>query len=81
MDGPRGAVGALRGQGHGDFGELWLFFMPASMLAPAEGVADKTGRSERAGGERGTEDLGARGRLPPPLFPSALSIEFKCKKR
>ena len=31
-----------------------------------EGVADKTAARERAAGERRSENLGARGRLPPP---------------
>ena len=59
-------VGALRGLGVCVSGVVGVFLANATALpAPAEGVADKTGRRERAGGERGTEDLGARGRLPP----------------
>ena len=46
----------------------WTVFALQCRAAPylGEGVADKTAARERAAGERRSEDLGARGRLPPP---------------
>ena len=46
------------------------------VASPAEGAADKTAGKERTEGERLNEDLGARGKLPPPTISGRLFYRY-----